>query len=134
MELRPEPTIKPRCFDGRPCGKARKEGARPDDECDADDCPADVHALADGPFGMLVVGSKSGKKGRALFVGLDDQITLFVGANDKPALRAAVSGAGMREAWAPGQGVVKRFDAGLATVEKGARHAMAQRAFRHRGR
>jgi serine/threonine protein kinase len=78
----------------------------------------DAHALADGPFGLLAVGSRGGKKGRALFVAANEQITVYVGANDKPGLRTAVCGAA-REAWAaaPG-GVVLRFDQTTTTVEK----------------
>jgi hypothetical protein len=77
----------------------------------------DVHALADGPFGTLVVGSRGGKKARALFVGMNDAFTIFPAVNDKAPLRVAVCGAG-KEAWAAGQGVVLRFDGGTATVEK----------------
>ena len=78
----------------------------------------DVHALADGPYGMLAVGSRRGAKGRALFVGLDEQTNVFTtGVNDKGPLRVAVCSAG-RECWAAGEGVVLRFDKGLATPER----------------
>jgi hypothetical protein len=77
----------------------------------------DVHALADGPFGLLAVGSKGGKRGRALFVGFDGQTTVYTaGVSDKPALVAAVCGAG-REAWGAAAGVVLRFDRGTVTGE-----------------
>lgn len=78
----------------------------------------DAHALADGPFGMLVVGSRKGTRGRALFLGLDEQTTVFAsGVNDKPALRVAVCAA-TRESWAAGEGIVVRLDRGAATIEK----------------
>lgn len=78
----------------------------------------DAHALADGPFGMLVVGSRKGTRGRAMFLGLDEQTNVFTtGVNDKPALRVAVCGAA-RESWAAGEGVVLRLERGVATQEK----------------
>jgi hypothetical protein len=78
----------------------------------------DVHAIADGPFGLLAVGSKGGKRGRALFVGFDGQTTLYTaGVSDKPALVAAVCGAA-RESWAAGAGVVLRFDRGAVASER----------------
>jgi hypothetical protein len=78
----------------------------------------DAHALADGPYGLLVVGSRRGTKARALFVGLDDQTTVFTtGVNDKPPLTVAVASAA-REAWAAGDGVIVRFDRGSAVTEK----------------
>jgi len=78
----------------------------------------DVHALADGPFGLLAVGSKGGKRGRALFVGFDGQTTVYTaGVSDKPALVAAVCGAA-RESWGAGAGVVLRFDRGAVASER----------------
>jgi hypothetical protein len=78
----------------------------------------DVHAVADGPFGLLAVGSKGGKKGRALFLGLDGQTTVQTnGVNDKPPLVAAVCGAA-RESWAAGVGVVLMFDRGRVIAER----------------
>jgi serine/threonine protein kinase len=77
----------------------------------------DVHALAQGPYGMLVVGSRRGTKGRALFLGLDEQTTVFTtGVNDKPSLPVAVASAA-RECWAAGAGIVLRFDKGVASAE-----------------
>jgi hypothetical protein len=74
--------------------------------------------MADGPYGLLVVGSKNGKRGRALFVGLDDQTKVYTtGVNDRPPLLAAVCGAG-KEAWAASAGSVVRFDKGMAVAEK----------------
>jgi serine/threonine protein kinase len=78
----------------------------------------DVHALADGPFGMLVVGSRRGTRGRALFLGLDEQTSVFTsGVNDKAALRVALCGAG-REMWAAGEGTLLRLERGGAVAEK----------------
>jgi hypothetical protein len=83
----------------------------------------DVHALAHGPYGMLVVGSRRGKqasatRARALFLGLDEQATVYTsGVNDKPGLLVAVCGAG-REAWGAGEGLVLHFDRGAAVAEK----------------
>ena len=78
----------------------------------------EAHALADGPYGLLAVGSRRGTKGRALFLGLDDKTTVFTaGVNDKAALVVATASAG-RECWAAGQGVVLRLDRGSAAPEK----------------
>jgi hypothetical protein len=78
----------------------------------------EVHALADGPFGLLAAGSRRGTKGRALFLGLDEQTTVFTaGVNDKPPLTAAVASAA-RECWAAGPGVVLRLEKGAAVAEK----------------
>jgi len=82
----------------------------------------DAHAVADGPYGMLVVGSRRGTKGRALFLGLDEHTTVFTaGVNDKARLDVAVASAG-RECWAAGPGILLRFDKGLAAVEKAEMH------------
>jgi serine/threonine protein kinase len=78
----------------------------------------DAHAFADGPFGVLVVGSRKGTRGRALFLGLDEQTNVFTtGVNDKPALRVALCGAA-RESWAAGEGIVLRLERGAAVAEK----------------
>jgi len=78
----------------------------------------DVHALALGPYGLLIVGSRRGTKARAMFLGLDEQTTVFAaGVNDKPALTVAVASAG-RETWGAGDGLVLRFDRGAAMPEK----------------
>jgi hypothetical protein len=77
----------------------------------------DVHALAEGPYGMLVVGSRRASKARAIFLGLDEQITMFAaGVNDKAPLVTAVAG-GERECWASCSGMVLRFDKGAASTE-----------------
>jgi eukaryotic-like serine/threonine-protein kinase len=77
----------------------------------------DAHALAHGPYGLLVTGSRRGSKARALFVGVDEQTTVFtVGVNDKPPLAAVTASAG-RECWAAGKGVVLRFDRSSAVAE-----------------
>jgi hypothetical protein len=77
----------------------------------------DVHALSDGPYGLLAVGSRSGKKGRALFIAANAQITVYAGANDKPKLSVCVCGAA-REGWAAAPGTVLRFDAATTAVER----------------
>jgi hypothetical protein len=78
----------------------------------------DAHALAEGPYGLLAVGSRRASKGRALFLGLDEQTTVFTaGVNDKAGLVVAVASAG-RECWAAGRGVVLRLDKGSAVTEK----------------
>jgi hypothetical protein len=79
----------------------------------------EAHAVAYGPYGMLVVGSKKGTRGRALFLGFDGNTTVFSSVNDKPRLSLAVASAG-RECWAAGAGIVLRFDSPTSpvTVEK----------------
>jgi hypothetical protein len=78
----------------------------------------DAHAIATGPYGMLVVGSRKGTRGRAMFLGLDEHTTVFTaGVNDRPRLDVAVASAG-RECWAAGVGILLRFDRGLATTER----------------
>jgi hypothetical protein len=78
----------------------------------------DIAALADGPFGMLLVGAKR-NKARAIYLGLDGQFTPFAaGVNDKPALTTAVCGAAQREAWGAATGILLRFEKGTAVVEK----------------
>jgi hypothetical protein len=77
-----------------------------------------VRALADGPYGFLVVGaSENGKRGRALFLSMDDRITMFTtGVNDGGPLDVAVA-TGDRDAWAAGRGRVARFDAASVSAE-----------------
>ncbi|MEP7121791.1 MAG: protein kinase [Byssovorax sp.] len=78
----------------------------------------EAHAIAYGPFGLLVVGSRGGKRARALHLRLDAQVTLFQqGVTDKPPLLAAVSGS-MRESWAAGAGTILRFDGAGACTEE----------------
>jgi hypothetical protein len=74
----------------------------------------DAHALAYGPFGLLVAGSclnrRGDRKARALFLSLDEQTQVFAaGVTDKPALTVAVAGAA-REMWAAGARILLRFD------------------------
>jgi hypothetical protein len=77
----------------------------------------DVHALASGPLGLLVVGSRRGRRARAMTLGYDRQAhVVAAGVNDRPPLTAAVAGA-EGEAWAAGAGVVLRFDRGGASEE-----------------
>jgi hypothetical protein len=77
----------------------------------------DARALADGPYGMIVVGARRNAKARALFLGLDEQTNVFTaGVNDKPPLGVCVASA-TRECWAAGDGFVIRFDKGAATTE-----------------
>ena len=77
-----------------------------------------VAALANGAYGCTVVGSKNGRRARALHLGLDGQVSVFTtGVNDRPPLVACVSGAG-RESWAAGQGFVLRFDPSGVAEEK----------------
>ncbi|EYF08379.1 serine/threonine-protein kinase [Chondromyces apiculatus] len=78
----------------------------------------DVQALAPGPLGMLVVGSRRGVRGRALVLGYDQQIQVVTACvNDGPALRVAVAGV-EGDYWAAGKGVVLRFDRGGAYEER----------------
>jgi hypothetical protein len=77
----------------------------------------EAHAIAYGPFGLLVVGSRGGKRARAMHLRLDGQVTLFQqGVNDKPPLLTAISGS-MRESWAAGAGTILRFDGAGAGTE-----------------
>jgi serine/threonine protein kinase len=76
-------------------------------------------AVADGPFGFLVVGcSANRKRARALFLGMDDQAKVFTtGVNERAVpLTAALCSAG-RDSWAAGAGLVLHFDAGHPTEE-----------------
>ena len=77
----------------------------------------DAHAIAYGPFGFLVVGSRRGTRGRALFLGLDEQTSVFAaGVNDKGPLSVAVCSAA-RASWGAGAGIVLRCERGAATNE-----------------
>ena len=78
----------------------------------------EVAALANGPYGCTVVGAKGKRRGRALHLGLDGQVSVYTaGVNDKLPLVACVSGAA-RETWAAGQGFVLRFDPSGVSEEK----------------
>ena len=78
----------------------------------------DVSALAPGPLGVLVVGSRRGTRARALLLGYDRQVHVIpAGVNDRPPLIAAVAGA-EGEFWAAGEGFVLRFDRAGASEEK----------------
>src|SRR5262249_19710212 len=76
----------------------------------------DAHAIVSGPLGHYVVGSRRGKKARALSLGYDQRVHVFTSVNEHPPLLAAVAGpAG--EAWAAGDGGVLRFEPGGVTEE-----------------
>jgi hypothetical protein len=76
----------------------------------------DVHALAHGPYGFLVVGSRR-RRARALFLPFDHTPSVYVnGVNDRPPLTAAVC-SGTREAWAAGEGFVLSFERGVVSEE-----------------
>jgi hypothetical protein len=78
----------------------------------------DVLAVSQSPYGYLVVGARRKTRGRALFLGFDGQIHVFVdGVNDGAPLLASVCGAG-REAWAAGAGFVLAFDRTSARAEE----------------
>lgn len=76
-----------------------------------------VHSVAYGPYGYLVVGSRRGARGRALFLSLDHHANVYVtGVNDRPPLKLALCGAA-REAWAAGDGFVLAFQRGAVSSE-----------------
>jgi hypothetical protein len=76
----------------------------------------DVHALAHGPYGFLVVGSRR-RRARALFLPFDHTPNVYVnGVNDRPPLTAAIC-SGTREAWAAGEGFVLSFERGVVSEE-----------------
>ena len=78
----------------------------------------DVHALAEGPYGMLIVGSKAGKKARASFVGPDGSTNVYAqGVSNTPALLVSTCG-NEREAWAASETLIFRFDRGAAEIER----------------
>jgi serine/threonine protein kinase len=65
----------------------------------------DVHCVAHGPYGLLVVGSRR-NRARAMLVALDDHPLIFTkGVNDRPPLTVCACSAG-RDAWAAGNGFV----------------------------
>jgi hypothetical protein len=77
----------------------------------------DVRAMASGPYGLLLVGAKGGKRARALAVGPDGQVTLYVsGMGERPPLTACTCGA-LRESWGAGRGCVLRFDGSTGQEE-----------------
>src|SRR5262249_5611973 len=52
----------------------------------------DAHAIVAGPLGHYVVGSRRGKKARALSLGYDQRVHVFTSVNDRPPLLVAVAG------------------------------------------
>ena len=75
-----------------------------------------ARAIAYGPFGFLVVGAL-GRRGRALFLGLDGQVVVYTKeVQPRSPLLVAVCGVD-REAWGAGEGYVLRFDRGVASPE-----------------
>ena len=77
----------------------------------------EVHAIADGPFGMLVVGSRGGKRARAAFLSPDGGINVYAaGLANVGALRLALCGA-EREAWATSDAQIVRFDRNAVEIE-----------------
>jgi hypothetical protein len=77
----------------------------------------EVHAMAEGPWGMLLVGSKAGKKARASFLGPDGATNVYAQgvANTAPLLVAACGNE--RDAWAASESRIFRFDRSAAEVE-----------------
>jgi hypothetical protein len=76
-----------------------------------------VRAIAYGPYGYLVVGAM-GKRGRALFLGLDGQVVVFTKeVQQRGPLLAALCSAD-REGWGAGDGFVLKFDRGVAVAEQ----------------
>jgi hypothetical protein len=77
----------------------------------------DVHAMAEGPWGMLLVGSKGGKRARASFLGPDGATNVYAqGVGNTPALLVAACG-NERDAWAASESRIFRFDRSTADVE-----------------
>ncbi|MEO7094261.1 MAG: protein kinase [Polyangiales bacterium] len=77
----------------------------------------DVHAMAEGPWGMLLVGSKGGKRARASFLGPDGATNVYAqGVGNTPALLVAACG-NERDAWAASESRIFRFDRSAAEVE-----------------
>lgn len=71
----------------------------------------EVSCVAYGPYGFVVVGARK-TRGRALFLGFDNQPVVFTkGVNDRPPLVTAVCSAG-RESWAAGEGFVLYLERG----------------------
>jgi hypothetical protein len=77
----------------------------------------DAHAMSEGAYGTLIVGSKGGKRARASFLSTDGAATVFAtGVNHGPALRVATCGS-ERDAWAASDAMIVRFDRGGAETE-----------------
>ncbi len=81
----------------------------------------DAHALAEGPYGVLLVGSQ-GKRGRAAFLAPDGMVNVYALGKVGP-MRLATAGA-ERESWAItepqpplGTSQIVRFDRSVAEVE-----------------
>ncbi len=76
-----------------------------------------VHAIAEGPYGMLVVGSGTNGRGRASFLAPDGATTVFArGVSHGPPLLVGVCG-NERESWAASHTQILRFDRSAAEVE-----------------
>src|SRR6185369_15974933 len=77
----------------------------------------DVHAISQGPRGLLAVGSRKKRRGRALFFPFGGPPSVHVaGVNDGPPLLVAQSSAG-RDAWAAGVGFALAFQGGVVERE-----------------
>ena len=78
----------------------------------------DAHAIALGPYGYLVVGSRRGLKARSLQLTFDGQATVVTsGVNERSPLRTCVCGAG-REAWAAGDDYLLSIQRGHVVAEE----------------
>jgi eukaryotic-like serine/threonine-protein kinase len=76
----------------------------------------EVRSVSYGPFGFLVVGARR-NRARALFLGFDQQPTVYVGVNERSPLSASICGAS-HESWAAGRGYVFCFDRGTLLEEE----------------
>src|SRR5262249_33545246 len=76
----------------------------------------DAHAIVSGPLGHYVVGSRRGKKARALSLGYDQRVHVFTSVNDRPPLLVAVAGP-EGEAWAAGGGGARGLEPGGGAEE-----------------
>ena len=75
----------------------------------------EVHAIAEGPYGMVLVGSQ-GRRGRAAFLAPDGMVNVYALSKVAP-LRLAIHGA-EREAWGVSESAqIVRFDRSVAEVE-----------------
>ena len=75
----------------------------------------DVHAIAEGPYGMVLVGGQ-GRRGRAAFLAPDGMVNVYALAKITP-LSLVVHGA-EREAWgASDSAQIVRFDRSVAELE-----------------
>jgi hypothetical protein len=77
----------------------------------------EVRAMAEGAYGMLIVGGKGDKRARASFLGPDGGVMVYAqGVSNTPPLEVAVCG-NERDAWAASGQMIFRFDRSAAEVE-----------------